>query len=175
MGTKRTWLQNIWIYCSARWNIFWNLTGGIPRFHGELCRDLQTERRCSHHRKGNSGGTPTGKTAIWDPGNRDQRRGRFRTGLSAAEKTPQHGIPAYSFPSASENQHFPGRVPCTFPDRLCDPQILPGERICLCAHSTDHRKRLWRCRWDVPGNHHGSEQHSEDRRRKSRFFQRLLQ
>ena len=47
-----------------------------------------------------------------------------------------------SFPSASENQHFPGRVPCTFPDRLCDPQILPGERICLCAHSTDHRKRL---------------------------------
>ena len=66
----------------------------------------------------------------------------FRTGLSAAEKTPQHGIPAYSFPSASENQHFPGRVPCTFPDRLCDPQILPRERICLCAHSTDHRKRL---------------------------------
>ena len=44
--------------------------------------------------------------------------------------------------SESTYQYFPGSVPCTFPDRLCDPQILPGERICLCAHSTDHRKRL---------------------------------
>ena len=40
----------------------------------------------------------------------------------------------------TENQHFPGSVPCTFSLRICDPQILPGEGICICTHSTDHRK-----------------------------------
>ena len=175
MGTKRTWLQNIWIYRSAWRNIFWDLTGGIPRFYGELCRDFQTECRCGHHCKRNTGSNTTGKTAVWDPGNWDQRRGSFSTGLSAAEKTPQHGISAYGFTPASENQYVSGSIPCAFSDCLCHSQVLPGERICLCAYTTDHRKWLRRCRRDVPGNNHGSEQHSEDGRRKSRFFQRLLQ
>ena len=48
----------------------------------------------------------------------------FRTGLPAAEKTPLHGIPSYHFPSASENQHLPGSIPCSFPLRLCDPSVF---------------------------------------------------
>ena len=36
------------------------------------------------------------------------------------------------FPSASENQHLPGSIPCSFPLRLCDPSVLPGERLRLC-------------------------------------------
>lgn len=82
--------------------------------------------------------------------------GGFRTGLPAAEKTPLHGIPSYHFPSASENQHLPGSIPCSFPLRLCDPSVLPGERLRLCEHPADHRKRLRGSRRDVPGNHHGS-------------------
>lgn len=60
------------------------------------------------------------------------------------------------FPSASENQHLPGSIPCSFPLRLCDPSVLPGERLRLCQHPADHRKRLRGSRRDVPGNHHGS-------------------
>ena len=37
--------------------------------------------------------------------------------------------------------------------RLCDPSVLPGERLRLCPHSADHRKRLRGRRRDVPGNH----------------------
>ena len=55
-----------------------------------------------------------------------------------------------------ENQHLPGSIPCSFPLRLCDPSVLPGERLRLCQHPADHRKRLRGSRRDVPGNHHGS-------------------
>ncbi len=72
------------------------------------------------------------------------------------QKTPLHGIPAYHFPSASKNQHLPGSIPCPFPLRLCDPSVLPGERLRLCQHPADHRKRLRGSRRDVPSNHHGS-------------------
>ena len=40
----------------------------------------------------------------------------------------------------SQNQYIPGRVPCAFPDCLCHSSVLPGERICLCTHSSDYRK-----------------------------------
>ena len=36
---------------------------------------------------------------------------------------------AYHHPSASQNQHLPGRVPRAFPDCIRHPQILPGERL----------------------------------------------
>ena len=58
------------------------------------------------------------------------------------EETSQPGVHAYHHPSASENQHFPGRIPRAFPDCIRHPQILPGERFRLCTHSPDHRKRL---------------------------------
>lgn len=35
---------------------------------------------------------------------------------------------------------FPGSIPCTFSDGICDSQVLPGERIRICAYTTDHRK-----------------------------------
>ena len=38
------------------------------------------------------------------------------------------------------NTFIPGCIPCSFPDRVCDPQILPGKRICVCAYTADHRK-----------------------------------
>ena len=52
----------------------------------------------------------------------------------------QHGISAYGFTPASENQYVSGSIPCAFSDCLCHSQVLPGERICLCAYTTDHRK-----------------------------------
>ena len=39
--------------------------------------------------------------------------------------------------------------------RLCDPSVLPGERLRLCQHPADHRKRLRGSRRDVPGDHSG--------------------
>jgi asparaginyl-tRNA synthetase len=36
--------------------------------------------------------------------------------------------------------NIPGRISSTFHDRICDPPVLPGERICVCTHTTDHRK-----------------------------------
>ena len=62
------------------------------------------------------------------------------SGLSASEKTPYTGILKNHDTFKTENQHFPGSVPCTFSLCICDPQILPGEGICICTHSTDHRK-----------------------------------
>ena len=56
------------------------------------------------------------------------------------KKPPQHGISAYGFTPASENQYVSGSIPCAFSDCLCHSQVLPGERICLCAYTTDHRK-----------------------------------
>ena len=40
----------------------------------------------------------------------------------------------------SENEYIPGRISSTFHDRICDPPVLSGERICVCTHTTDHRK-----------------------------------
>ena len=54
--------------------------------------------------------------------------------------------------TASQNQYVPGSVQSSFPDRLCDSSVLPGERFRLCAHSSDYRKRLRGRRRDVQGN-----------------------
>ena len=35
-------------------------------------------------------------------------------------------------------KYIPGSVPCTFTDSICNSQILPGERFCICSHTTDH-------------------------------------
>ena len=61
-------------------------------------------------------------------------------GESAAEKAPFSGISENDFSSASENQHIPGCISCKITDCLCHSSVLPGERICLCAYTTDHRK-----------------------------------
>ncbi len=74
-----------------------------------------------------------------------RRRSRwrgFRCRLSAAEKTPLHGVSAHHFPSASENQYVPGSVPRALHDRVCCSSVLSGEGLCLCAHPIDHRQRL---------------------------------
>ena len=42
----------------------------------------------------------------------------------------------------SQDKYLPGRVPCAFPDRLCDPSVLPGEGFRVCPHAADHGKRL---------------------------------
>ena len=52
----------------------------------------------------------------------------------------QHGVSAYHFPSASAYKHLPGSFPCSFFDRICYSSVLPGEGLCICAHSTDHWK-----------------------------------
>ena len=67
-------------------------------------------------------------------------RGSFRTGLSAAEETPQFRVSEDDFSSAPENEYISGGIPCSFPGGICDPQVLPGERICICPHSADHRQ-----------------------------------
>ena len=64
------------------------------------------------------------------------------SGLSASEETPHSGILKNHDTFKTENQHLSGSIPCTFSVCLCDPQILPGERICLRSYTTDHRKRL---------------------------------
>ncbi len=34
-----------------------------------------------------------------------------------------------------QNQYIPGCIPCTFPDRIRDPSILPGaEALSMCTH-----------------------------------------
>ncbi len=40
--------------------------------------------------------------------------------------------------ASSAYQYFPGSIPCSFSDCLCNPQILPGERFCVCTRSTDY-------------------------------------
>ena len=67
-------------------------------------------------------------------------RRRISSRLSAAEKAPFSGISENDFSSASENQHIPGCISCKITDCLCHSSVLPGERICLCAYTTDHRK-----------------------------------
>ena len=44
------------------------------------------------------------------------------------------------FPSASAYKHLPGSFPCSFFDRICYSSVLPGEGLCICAHSIDHWK-----------------------------------
>ena len=57
-----------------------------------------------------------------------------------AETVTVEGASAYYFPSASAYKHLPGSFPCSFFDRICYSSVLPGEGLCICAHSTDHRK-----------------------------------
>ena len=42
----------------------------------------------------------------------------------------------------TKDKYLPGSVPCPFSLRLCDPQVFPGERLCICPYTSDHRKRL---------------------------------
>ena len=46
----------------------------------------------------------------------------------------------YHQPPETTYKYIPGSVPCTFTDSICNSQILPGERICICSHTTDHSK-----------------------------------
>ena len=166
--------QDIWIY-RGKWRfLFWASAGGISWQNGEFWWDLQTECRSSDHCDRYTGSDTTGKTAVWDSGRRSDSRGSVRTGLSAAEEASQLWIFENDLSFTSENEHIPGRISSTFHDRICDPPVLPGERICLCTHSSDYRKWLRRGRRNVPGYHHGFKWYSEDRRRKSRFLSGFL-
>lgn len=49
-------------------------------------------------------------------------------------------VSAYHFSLKSTYQYFPGSVPCQIPDRLCNPYLLHGERLCLCAYPSDHQQ-----------------------------------
>ena len=42
--------------------------------------------------------------------------------------------------SPSENKHIPGCIQSSFSGSICDSPVLPGQRICICTHSADHRK-----------------------------------
>ena len=61
-------------------------------------------------------------------------------GASTPDYPSQHGVSAYHFPSASAYKHLPGSFPRSFIDRVCYSSVLPGEGLCICAHSTDHWK-----------------------------------
>ncbi|MEI3151016.1 MAG: hypothetical protein V8S55_05895 [Mediterraneibacter faecis] len=37
-------------------------------------------------------------------------------------------------------KYIPGSISCTFSGSICNSSVLPGERICICTHSADHRK-----------------------------------
>ena len=43
-----------------------------------------------------------------------------------AAQASLHGVSAYHYPSASQNQHLPGCVPCALPGCHGPPQVLPG-------------------------------------------------
>ena len=58
------------------------------------------------------------------------------------EEAPYAGVSPHDDASASKNEYVPGGFPCAFYDRLCHSQVFPRERLCICTHSSDHRKRL---------------------------------
>ena len=109
--------------------------------HGELCGDLQVKRRRSHYRKGYPGCYPGGKAAVRDSGDRGCRRGtvplriiRCRRNATALEylRTISHLRPRTNTFQAV----FRVRSLIAYAIH----QYLPGERLRICPHSTDHRK-----------------------------------
>lgn len=74
------------------------------------------------------------------------------------KKTSQRRIPAPDRLSASQNKHVLRNIPCEKLDCICNPSVLPGQRLCIRTYSHHHRQRLRR-RWgNVPRYHTGPEQ-----------------
>ena len=72
--------------------------------------------------------------------------------------TPDYPLQPKRHPFETENKYISGGIQSAFSDRICNPQVLSGERFCICTHTAHYRQRLRRRRRDVSGDNVGFKQ-----------------
>ena len=54
----------------------------------------------------------------------------------------QPGVPSHDHASSSAYEYVSGGFPRALADRICNPPVFPGQRLCLRSYAADHGKRL---------------------------------